>query len=185
MLIDRKLLQENFVMNNVDFNVDTTEMQKMNRWFSQKDWWRIKKKALNKAAGTIKKTVKQKFRTLLPMATVKNPLYNDKLIDAIRSSKVKDKGIGELIVKVHTLGTRKKGSGTFRARFFEGGTQERFIKPGIKDSLGRTYKKKRSIGRIHPPLYFFRDSMSSINSASVNMNSYLEQEINRINQKKF
>lgn len=172
-------------MNNIQFNYDTTEMQKMNRWFSQRDWFNIKKKALNKAAGGIKKTVKQKFRTLLPMATVKNPLYNDKLIDAVRSSKVKEKGLGGLFVKIHTMGKRKKGSGTFRARFFEGGTQKRELKPGIKDKLGRTYTKARSIGRIHPPLYFFRDSMSSVNTASINMNSYLEQEINKLNSKKF
>lgn len=172
-------------MNNVELLVDTSEMQKMNRWFSQKDWFRTKKKALNKAAGSIKKTVKDKFKTLLPFATLKNPNYNDRLIDAVRLSKVKEKGLGELIVKVHTLGTRKKGSGTFRARFFEGGTQERTIKGGYTDKLGRKYTKSRSIGRIHPPLYFFRDSMSSVNMASINMNSYLETEINKLNQKKF
>lgn len=172
-------------MANVEFKVDTSSMQRMNRWFSDKDWFSIKKKALNKAGGAIKKTVKEKFKTELPTATKRNPNYNDRLIDAVRSSKVKEKGLGKLLLKIHVMGTRKKGSGTFRARFFEKGTQERFIKPGYTDRLGRKYTKKRSIGRIHPPLYFFRDSMSSINTASVNMNSYLEQEINKLNARKF
>ena len=171
-------------MANVEFKVDTSSMQRMNRWFNDRDWFNVKKRALNKAGGTIKKTVKEKFKTELPAATKRNPNYNDRLIDAVRSSKVKEKGLGELILKIHVMGNRKKGSGTFRARFFEGGTQERFIKPGIKDSLGRTYKKSRSIGRIKP-LYFFRDSMSSINSAAMNMSSYLEAEINKLNNKKF
>ena len=171
-------------MANVDFRVDTSSMQRMNRWFNDREWLNVKKRALNKAGGTIKKTVKEKFKTELPAATKRNPNYIDRLIDAVRSSKVKEKGLGELELKIHVLGNHKKGSGTFRARFFEKGTKIRELKPGIKDSLGRTYKKSRSIGRIKP-LYFFRDSMSSINSASMNMNSYLEQEINRINQKKF
>ena len=172
-------------MANVEFKVDTSSMQRMNRWFSEKDWFNVKKRSLNKAANHLKKDAKKLFKTKLPAATKRNPNYNDRLIDAIRSSKVKETGLGELSVKVHTMGNRKKGSGTFRARFFEKGTQERFIKPGYTDRLGRKYTKKRSIGRIHPPLYFFRDSMSSINSASVNMNSYLEQEINKLNARKF
>ena len=171
-------------MANVEFSVDTSSMERQNRWFSEKDWFNVKKRALNKAGGTIKKEVKKQFKTELPAATKRNPNYIDRLIDAVRSSKVKEKGLGELILKIHVMGNRKKGSGTFRARFFEGGTQERFIKPGIKDSLGRTYKKSRSIGRIKP-LYFFRDSMSSINSAAMNLRNYLEAEINKINSKKF
>lgn len=170
---------------NIQFNYDTSEMQRMNRWFSDKDWFNVKKRALNKAGGTIKKEVKKQFKTVLPAATKRNPNYNDRLIDAVRSSKVKEKGLAELILKIHVMGNHKKGSGTFRARFFEGGTQERFIKPGYTDKLGRKYTKKRSIGRIHPPLYFFRDSMSSINPAAMNMRNYLEAEINKINQKKF
>lgn len=169
---------------NIQFTYDTSEMRKMNRWFHEKDWNKIKKRALNKAGGTIKKEVKKQFKTELPAATLKNPNYNDKLIDAVRSSKVKESGIAELSLKVHIMGTRKKGSRTYQARFYEGGTQERFIKPGYTDKLGRKYTKKRSIGRIKP-LWFFRDSMSSINSASMKMNSYLESEINKINNKKF
>lgn len=169
---------------NVDFKVDTTSMERQNRWFTTKDWFSVKKKALNKAAGQVKKTVKSKFKSVLPAANFSNPLYKDKLIDAVRSSKVQANGLAEVSVKVHVMGTRKKGSRTYQARFFEQGTKERKIKPGITDKLGRHYIKPRSIGRIKP-LWFFRDSMSSVNSASVNMNGYIEEQINKINQKKF
>ena len=82
----------------------------------------MKKRSLNKAANHLKKDAKKLFKTKLPAATKRNPNYNDRLIDAVRSSKVKEKGLGELILKIHVMGNRKKGSGTFRARFFEGGT---------------------------------------------------------------
>jgi hypothetical protein len=45
------------------------------------------------------------------------------LIDAIRSTVFEDGN--EVFFKVHVMGTRKKDSGTFRARFFEKGTKER------------------------------------------------------------
>ena len=170
---------------NVQFTYDSSEMRKMNRWFSEKDWFNVKKRALNKGANHLKKDAKKLFKTKLPAATKRNPNYNDRLIDAIRSSKVKETGLGELSVKVHTMGNRKKGSGTFRARFFEGSTQERFIEPGYTDKLGRKYTKKRSIGRIHPALYFFRDTVSNLNKVKPDINNYLEAEINKINQKKF
>jgi len=65
------------------------------------------------------------FKQRLPAATKRSQNFSDRLIDAIRSSKIKNEGLGELSLKVHTMGNRKKGSGTFRARFFESGTQDR------------------------------------------------------------
>jgi len=140
-------------MANVEFKVDTSEMQKMHKWFNDKDWEKIKKRALNKAAAHIKKDAKKLFKTKLPAATKKSPKYNDRLIDAIRSSKVEETGLAELSIKLHVMGTKKKGSGTFRARFFEGETKERTM-PSYVDKLGRKYPKSRSIGKIEA-LHFF------------------------------
>ena len=169
---------------NIEFRVDTSEMEKMNRWFNERDWLNVKKRALNKAVSHLKKDAKDLFKTKLPAATFKNPKYKDRLIDAIRSSKVKETGIAELSVKVHTMGSRKAGSRTYQARFFEGGTQERTM-PAYTDSLGRKYTKSRSTGRIHPPLYFFKDSVSNLNKVKPDINGTLETEINKVNSKKF
>jgi hypothetical protein len=48
------------------------------------------------------------------------------------------------------MGTRKKGSGTYRTRFFEDGTRERFI----KKIHGVRLKKKKSVGKITGTKFF-------------------------------
>lgn len=168
----------------IEFRSDTTEMQKMVKFFTEKDWKTVKKRTLSKAAAKLKRDAKKSFKLKLPFAADKNPKYNDKMIDAVRSSKVEDKGLAELKVKVHVLGTRKKGSGTFRARFFEGGTQERTMSPYV-DSLGRKYVNSRSTGRIHPPLYFFKDTISNLNPTQQQIHQDLEEQINKLNNKKY
>ena len=170
-------------MANVEFKVDTSEMQKMNRWFNDKDWEKIKKRTLNKAAAHLKKDAKKSFKSVLPAATKKNPKYNDRLIDAIRSSKVEETGLSEYTVKVHVMGNRKKGSGTYSARFFEGGTKERTM-PSYVDKLGRKYPKSRSIGSIEA-LHYFQDTISNLNKVKPDINGLLETEINKVNTKKF
>lgn len=46
--------------------------------------------------------------------------YNDSMADAVRVGKLKG-GWNYQEVKVHVLGTRASGSGTYRLRFYEGG----------------------------------------------------------------
>ncbi len=170
-------------MNNVQFTYDTSEFERQNRWFSSRDWTNIQKRTLRKAANDLKKKTKSKFKSLLPMASVKNPKYNDKLLDAVRISKIKETGLAELSIKLHVMGTKKKGSGTFRARFFEGETKERTM-PSYVDKLGRKYPKSRSIGKIEA-LHYFQDTISNLNKVKPDINGLLETEINKVNQKKF
>lgn len=56
----------------------------------------------------------------MPNASKRNPKYSDTLLDAIKVSVWEDNN--GAYSKVHTMGSKKKTSGTFRARFFEGGT---------------------------------------------------------------
>jgi hypothetical protein len=65
------------------------------------------------------------FKQRLPAATKRSQNFSDRLIDAIRSSKIKNEGLGELRLKIHTMGSRKKTSQTYKSRFFESGTQDR------------------------------------------------------------
>lgn len=158
-------------------------MQKMVRYFSDKDWFAVKRRALSKAGNAIKRDARKTFKSKLPKASHKGEKFSDRLIDAIRTSKIKNEGTGELHLKVHTMGTRKSRSGTFRARFFEGGTRNRTQKPYV-DSLGRKYTHGRNIGRIKP-LYFFNDSVSRGKIQEVNMARDIEAEIVKLNNKKF
>ena len=76
------------------------------------------KRALTRGAIVLKDRTRQNLQSVLPASSNHNPKYNDTLQDAIRNSKV---SIDH--VTVHILGTRNSGSGTFRTRFFEGGTK--------------------------------------------------------------
>lgn len=172
-------------MAQIDFTVDTTELLKLNRYFSQQDWMKVKRRALTKAGNIIRKEAKNTFKAKLPAAGRKSRWYNDKLIDAVRFSKMQTNGLGELSLVVHTMGSNKKGSGTFRARFFEKGTQDRYTKRPYIDSLGRRYPAGQYRGKIEPPLHYFHDATSNYNYAENNMMRLLEQEIIKLNNKKF
>lgn len=172
--------------NDIQFTVDTTEMQRMVRYFSDKDWFAVKRRALSKAGNAIKRDAKRIFKSKLPKASHKGEKFSDRLIDAIRTSKIKNEGTGELHLKVHTMGSRKSGSGTYRARFFEGGARQngdRYQKPYV-DSLGRKYTHGRNIGRIKP-LYFFDEAVSRRKVQETNMAKDIEAEIIKLNNKKF
>lgn len=101
--------------------------------------------ATGKVASNVKKLTQKNFILKLPAANRKGTKYNDTLKDAVRIAK--DKISGEY--KVHILGTRKKGSGTFRAKFFE-------IPPVHR--VQRTGKKKRYTGSLKDyTQYYFRE----------------------------
>ena len=103
---------------------------------------KAKKSGLRVAAKTILSSVQQML-TSTDINGVQNinPKYSDSLYDAIRMTKIQDDG--ELI-KVHIMGSRKSGSGTYRLRFFEGETQERYA----KTYKGKPLKKPRRLGKI-------------------------------------
>lgn len=127
---------------------------------------RYARAALFAGAASLKNDIKQTFQSRLPAATRKNPKYNDTLLDAVRNTTT----LGDEIT-VHVLGTRNPGSGTYRARFFENGTDERFQ----LSRKGKKLKKKKSIGRIEP-LHFFSDSVSTGGTAAIQK---MEQIMNR------
>lgn len=106
--------------------------------------------ALRKGAQVLKKNIKSNL-TSTGIRIGTNPLYIDKLSDGVMSSKVKE---GSIIV--HIMGTRKKGSGTYRLRFFEGGTKERYQKTW----KGKKLKVPRRLGHIKA-YGFFNSALSS------------------------
>ena len=107
--------------------VDDTAVKEMLEALATKKILGIEKKALRKAANELRKTSRANLRKELPKANKKGK-YNDTLIDGVRSS-VYEVTEG-MEAKVHIMGKRSSGSGTFRTRFFEGGTVVRKTKAG-------------------------------------------------------
>ena len=163
----------------VGMTVDSEEVEKLLDFFTSDQCTDLYKKALGTIAANYKKTVKDFFTGAMPAATRPSQSgYKDRLIDAVRVSKVEAEG-DEVKTKVHVMGTkeyserpdirmsvRSPGSGTFRARFFEGGTAERVTKSG------------RKAGKIDA-LNFFQKAENSMQNLTVSLDQVLTNLINK------
>ena len=104
-----------------------------------KDMPRIEKRAIYRAAYFLRDKIRESLVTAVPKATQRNPKYIDTLVDAVGFSKVD--GASTI---VNAMGTRKKGSGTYRTRFFE--EQEKNKK--LNEEIEKLNKKLESIDEI-------------------------------------
>lgn len=130
-----------------------------------KEFRRIEKKAMRRGASVIKRQTISNFKKELPAATQPSEKYSDRLIDAIRST-VYEEG-NEVFFKVHVMGSRKKDSGTFRARFFEKGTKERDGDGHYRGSI--------------KPMNFFSNAVSQTSSKAYNaINQTFTNEVQKI-----
>ena len=112
---------------------------------------RAEKRALYRAAYALRDKLRQSLVSSIPKAATHNAKYNDTLVDAIRFTKVDGASLN-----INAMGSRKKGSGTYRTRFFENNTKDRYQKTyrGIK------LKKKRFLGHI-TGTHFFSSTVES------------------------
>lgn len=125
---------------------------------TQKEMNSAVKKALRAGASTLKKQTRQNITSSL--TTRNNPhwyrgksiYYIDEMEDAVRIGRMNNGyGDGEdLSLKVHIMGTRAEGSGTYRARFIEKGTKERYAKTW----KGKPLRKPRYLGKINGKWFF-------------------------------
>ena len=105
----------------------------------------IEKRALYHAAYFLRDEIRKSFKSKLPKADQRNPRYSDTLLDAVGFSKVDGASLN-----VNAMGNRKSSSGTYRARFFEEGTKDRYQ----KTRNGIRLNKKKFIGKIKPTNFF-------------------------------
>ena len=84
---------------------------------------RAEKRALYRAAYFLRDKIRQSLTSSLPKATNRNPKYSDTLIDAVGFTKVDGASLN-----INAMGNRKKTSGTYRTRFFENDTRDRYQK---------------------------------------------------------
>jgi HK97 gp10 family phage protein len=115
------------------------------------------KRALNKAAAQLQTQTKSNLSGVLKSDTSGHGKFNDKMRDAVRRVGAKGYYDEELSAVVHIMGTQTSGSGTYRVRFFEKGTKERYA----KTYKGQPLKKPRYLGAIKPA-WFFRSANQTI-----------------------
>lgn len=118
-------------------SVDISDLERTINSINGDDLRRMERAALRSGAKILYDDTKRRFSSALPAAVtgaqhvgygIRKQLYRDRLIDAVRMNTDIDELEHNAFFTVDILGSRKKGSGTFRARFFEGGTIERHDK---------------------------------------------------------
>lgn len=120
---------------------------------------RAEKKALYRAAYFLRDKIRQSLTSSLPKATNRNPKYSDTLIDAIGFTKVDGASLN-----INAMGNRKKTSGTYRTRFFENDTRDRYQ----KSYKGQKLKKKRFLGHI-TGTHFFKNAVEANQPAAIEL----------------
>lgn len=128
--------------------------------------------AVTTAASKLRGETRKVFRSVLPAAKSHSTKYNDTLLDAVKRSKVEETKQGEISAKVHIMGSRNTGSGTFRARFFEKGTRP------------RTTRKGYNRGTIRPLAFFAAANATFQGEYDKILNSEISKAIERINKAK-
>lgn len=130
-------------------------------------------RAERKIVGAVVKKLfaqtKQNIQSRFPNSSSANPNYSDKIIDGLRSY-VKKNDIYETEGIVHILGTRNKGSQTYKLRFYENGTQPRYTSNGAYRGMIK-------------PLHFFGDAVSAVETQMMGiMQTELDNYISSINE---
>lgn len=129
---------------------------------------RLEKRVLYRAAYFMRDKIRQSLTTAVPAATQRNPKYSDTLVDAVQFTPVD----GASLV-VNAMGNRKPKSGTFRTRFFEEGTKDRYQ----KTYMGVKRKHKKFIGHIGATHFFKSAVDANRNAVTQIMQEVLEEYV--------
>lgn len=79
-----------------------------------------------------------------------DPYQGDEIWDAVRLGRLRDEDGEDISMKVHIYGSKKDDSQTYRFRFLENGTRDRYA----KTYNGKPLTKPRYLGRISPRNWF-------------------------------
>lgn len=149
------------------------------------------KKALKKGAVKLKEQTKSNFST--GIKSHGNPhwydgnriTYNDEVEDAVRVGRYTNSYGEEQSISVHIMGTRDSSSGTFRARFLEKGTKERYARKGRNRNHELiTLKKPKRLGRINGGWYFKNAQTQVIPELPSLFMQEIDKCINKLNNTK-
>ena len=166
-------------MSNTKIEIDAKNLEEIINQLSGKEMAKAQKRALSRAGRLLFKQTKQNVASMVPNSRKPNPKYSDTLYDGVRIGVQQDSDF-RWFVKVHVLGSRGKTSGTFRLRFFEGGTVPRKTKNAYTDKLGRTYPAGQNRGQLRA-INFFSSAVSAKQSEVIDaIETNLLEEIQKI-----
>lgn len=163
--------------------IDSKQLEELIDKLSGKEMMKAQKRSLSRAGRLLYKQTRRNVSTLVPKPRVPNPKYSDTLYDAVRMGVYEDSNF-KWFLKVHILGSRKKTSGTFRLRFFEGGTVPRKTKNTYTDRLGRTYPAGQNRGRLNPRNFFSAAISTKQNEVIEAIQTNIIEEIEKISNSK-
>ena len=118
------------------------------------------KKALNKAAVELRQLTTDNFLSSGIRQHSPDSKYNDSMEEGVMMKKAKGSYDEDFYSIVHIMGSRATGSGTFRLRFYEKGTKDRYQ----QSANGKPLSKPKYIGSIKPK-WFFKSANSQIESS--------------------
>lgn len=157
------------------------ELERTLNTLTGKEMDKIQKRALSGAGRILLKRAQKNAVASVPNVRSRNPKYSDSMYNAIRMKVFQEKDF-QWYFKVHILGSRKKTSGTFRLRFFEGGTVLRKTKNPYVDKLGRRYPVGLNRGQIRGT-NFFRSAVQGVDNEVVEaIQNNLVEEIKKITE---
>lgn len=166
-------------MSKANIEIDFTELEKTIDRLSSKDMAKAQKRALSRAGRLLYRQTQKNVSSLVPNAKTPSTKYSDTLYDGVRMS-VKQDADFRWLLKVHIMGSRSKSSGTFRLRFFEGGTVPRKTKNAYTDSLGRTYPAGQNRGQLKAHNFFSAAISAKQNEVIDAIQQNLLEEIEKI-----
>lgn len=159
-------------MDGISFNITGNLLGPLNEM--ERELPRAEKRALYKAAYFLRDKLRQSLSSKLPKATERNPKYSDTLVDAIGFTKVDGASIN-----INAMGNKKPKSGTYRTRFFENDTKDRYQ----KTYRGEKLKKKRFLGHITGN-HFFANTVDANTPAAIDiMRDVITQYVQEIYDK--
>ena len=107
-----------------------------------------------------------------------DPYHGDNVWDAPRLGRMNDEDGEDLSMKVHIYGSKKSDSQTYRFRFLENGTKERYA----RTYKGKPLKKPRYLGSISPRNWFKSAQDTVFPQMERIFMERIEKCINKVNQ---
>lgn len=154
-----------------EFTTNAEEVYEKFIKLSVKEMGTAVKTGIRKGLLIIRNDARKVFRSMFPSGAHTNSKYTDKLIDGIRSTKVREDKKDGYVGYVLITSNRKTGSGSYRLVFLEGGTTTRYTKKG--------YHR----GRISAS-YFFSSTVSrDISKYQNELVNTINKTVDKINQK--
>ena len=138
---------------------------------STKEMGTAVKAGIRRGLLVIRNDARRRFRTLFPAGTRLNSRFSDRLIDGIRSTKVREDKKDGYVGYVLITSNRKTGSGSYRLVFLEGGTATRYTRKG--------YHR----GRIQASYFFTSTVTSDMGKYESELVKTINKTVDKINQK--